>query len=109
MQHTATTGVSHKDGAVWYALPPPSSIVVGTIYPVSGKCCMVYGVPTFGNTSCIKLSGDTLCCLDFVWVNALLHVSPLTRAMEPEQHWQKAKVERCKLVQIVQGVVSESS
>ena len=90
VEHTEATVVSRKDGAVWYARPPPPSAVVGTIHPVFGKCCTVCDVPSFcKTTSCINSSRHALCCFALIWLNVFLNLCPLPRGMTPKQHWQK--------------------
>ena len=81
MCHTAAAIFSDRDGAVPHAPPLTSSTGVTTIKPVSGRCCTVYGAPSSHVTACCNdWSRRALCCLDLVWVEASLPLSPLPGA-----------------------------
>ena len=74
MRHTAATVFSDRDGAIGFAPPPPPRATgVNTIWPLSGRCCIVQGAPSsLETTSSNDWSRRALCCLDLTWEKGLL-------------------------------------
>ena len=75
MRHTAAMVFPHRDSVVGFASPPPPPPATGvnTTWPVSGRCCTVWGAPSSRETTSSQdWSRRALCCLDLTWKKGLL-------------------------------------